>query len=217
MTDRSHRQVHLPMLLRGRILQMFAALERVGGTPIDTKTFHAFAFFTNVLSPVWGFEPLEGSVLKEEGAPYFPTLQHELDRLVGERFVVVHSLRLDDGIGLEATFRLDSERARPVLDALASLPDQAGVGDFLTELADAFAEIDVDRRDNAAAEDASYSDPAIPRGRVVDFGEWRSSTDDNPAWVAAEAFQDYMPKGVTLDRAEKINFYMQLMKKRAHG
>lgn len=217
MNDTSQRSQYHPILLRARILQMFSALERVGATPIDTRGFHAFAFFANVLSPVWGFEPLEGSVLKEEGAPYLPSLQHELDRLVGERFIIVDDLRLTSTGKLDATFRLENTRARYILSALASLPDQAGVDDFLVELADAFAEIEADYRDDAAEKDATYSDPAIAAGRVVDFGEWRSPTVDNAAWVTAEAFQDHMPSGVTLDRAEKINYYMQLMKKRSHG
>ncbi|WP_146620057.1 hypothetical protein [Acuticoccus sediminis] len=208
---------HQTMMLRGRILQMFLALERVGATPIDTRTFHAFAFFSNVLSSIWGFEPLEGAVLKDEGSPIFYTLQEELDRLVGARFIEVTDLQMTQTNRLEATFALSLEQARPVLDVLAQLPDQAGVDQFLLEVADAFIEIETGYWDDAAQQDANYSDPGIAEGRVVDFGEWQSATEGNAAWVTTEALQQRMPEGTTLNRAEKINLYMQLMKKRAYA
>lgn len=207
----------LPVLIRSRLLQMLAALERVGGTPIDTRSLHAFAFFANVLSPLWDLHPLEGSVLKESGAPYFPTLQRELDCLVGEGFVTVVTLTRDDAEGLLASFRLNNERAGSVLEVVGSLPDEAHAEDFLTELADAFVEIRPDRRDDAAVADAAYSDPAVAEGRIVDFAEWVSPTQGNAAWNTAQQFQRYVPAGVTLNRAEKLVMYMRLMKRRAHG
>lgn len=207
----------LPTLVRCRLLQLLVALERVGGTPIDIRSFHAFAFFANVLSPLWDLHPLEGSVLKESGAPYFPALQRELDRLVGEGFVTVVSLAKDTEGNLHATFRLAHERARPVLEVARALPDEASAENFLTELADAFVGIRPDRRDDAAVADAAYSDPAIAEGRIVDFAEWVSPTRDNAAWNTAQEFQRYVPAGVTLSRAEKLVMYMRLMKRRAHG
>ncbi|MDF3212485.1 hypothetical protein EN962_22845 [Mesorhizobium sp. M7A.F.Ca.CA.001.09.2.1] len=196
---------------------MLAALERVGGTPIDTRSLHAFAFFANVLSPLWDLHPLEGSVLKDSGAPYFPTLQRELDSLVGGGFVTVVTLARGDAEGLLATFRLDHGRATPILEALGTLPDEARTDDFLTELADAFVEIRPDRRDDAAVADAAYSDPAVAEGRIVDFAEWVSPTRGNATWNTAQQFQRYVPIGVTLNRAEKLVMYMRLMKRRAHG
>ncbi|MCW2249305.1 hypothetical protein M2352_004965 [Azospirillum fermentarium] len=196
---------------------MFAALERVGGTPIDTRSLHAFAFFANVLSPLWDLHPLEGSVLKESGSPYFPALQRQLDCLVGEGFIIVESLARGTTDELEAKFRLSHERAQPVLSIVRMLPDEASAEGFLTELADAFVEIRPDRRDDAAVADAAYSDPAVAQGRIVDFAEWVSPTKGNAAWNTAQQFQKYVPVGVTLSRAEKLVMYMRLMKRRAHG
>lgn len=212
------RPQFLPTLIRGRLLQMLAALERVEGAPIDTTTLHAFAFFANVLSPLWDLHPLEGSVLKQSGSPYFPALQRELDCLVGLGFVEVVSLQKGDADGvLQATFRLAHERAFPVLEVMRGLPDEASAEEFLTELADAFIEIRPDRRDDAAEVDAAYSDPAVAEGRIVDFAEWVSPTLGNAAWNTAQQFQRYVPVGVTLSRAEKLVMYMRLMKRRAHG
>ncbi|HEX8191575.1 MAG TPA: hypothetical protein VF552_01615 [Allosphingosinicella sp.] len=207
----------LPTLIRSRLLQMLTSLERVGGTPIDNRSLHAFAFFANVLSPLWDLHPLEGSVLKESGAPYFPALQRELDYLVGQGFVTVVSLGRDSTGELNASFRLARDRSRSVLEALEVLPDEVSALGFLTELADAFVEIRPDRRDDAAVADAAYSDPAIAEGRIVDFAEWVSPTKGNAAWNTAQQFQKYVPAGTTLSRAEKLVMYMRLMKRRAHG
>ena len=207
----------LRTLIQSRLLQMLAALERVGGTPVDTRSLHAFAFFANVLSPLWDLHPLEGSVLKENGAPYFPALQRELNVLVGSGFVTVVSLSRGIDTELDAQFRLSFDRAGSVLETLRLLPDEADAESFLTELADAYVEIRPDRRDDAAVTDAAYSDPAVAEGRIVDFAEWVSPTRGNAAWNTAQQFQKYVPPGVTLNRAEKLVMYMRLMKRRAHG
>jgi hypothetical protein len=207
----------LSTLIRSRLLQMLAALEKVGGTPIDTKSLHAFAFFANVLSPLWDLDPLEGSVLKDSDSPYFPALQRQLDALVGQGFVTVVTLSRDNDGVLGASFTLAHQRAALVLNAIGILPDEINADAFLTELADAFVEIRPDRRDDAATADAAYSDPAVAEGRIVDFAEWVSPTKGNAAWKTAQQFQKYVPSGVTLNRAEKLVMYMRLMKRRAHG
>jgi len=196
---------------------MMAALERVGGTPIDTRSLHSFAFFVNVLSPLWDLNPLEGSVLKENGAPYFPVLQHQLDVLVGAGLIEVVQFDRSADNELEATFRLSEGKADPLLKLIRSLPDEQDIEDFLTELADAFNEIKDERRDDAAIADAAYSNPAIATGRIVDFAEWVSPTTGNPSWNASQQFQRFVPSGVTLSRAEKLVMYMRLIKRRAHG
>jgi hypothetical protein len=216
MTSRATTSL-LQMLIRRRLLQMLAALERFGGTPIETRSLHAFAFFANVLSPLWDLHPFEGSVLKEGGAPYSPVLQRELDILVGGGFVTVVSLAKGRGDDLKARFRLAHEHAHPIFEALRLLPDEADAESFLNELADAFVEIGPDHRDDAATLDAAYSDPAVAEGRIVDFAEWVSPTMDNAAWNTAQEFQKYVPPEVTLDRAEKLVMYLRLMKRRAHG
>jgi hypothetical protein len=211
----------VPLLIRGRLLQIMDALERTGGTPIDTRTLHAFAFFANVLSPLWDLEPLDGSILKDKRGPYYPALQRELDALVGDGLVTVVSLRpapaADGSTELEARFRLATDRARSVLGFIGTFPDEVDTGGFLVELASAFLEIVPNQRDDAALVDAAYSDPSVSGGRIVDFAEWVKPTIDNPSWNTAQSFQRYMPEGITLNRAEKLLMYMRLLKRRAHG
>jgi hypothetical protein len=212
---------HLGLLTRGRVLQMVDALEAVGATPIDFAAFHSFAFFTNVLSPVWDLHPLEGSVLKDERGPYFPIVQRELDHLIAAGALTIVTLTAPASRAsmatISPTFVLNRNAAESVLASIAALPDEQPIADFLRELATAFAQIKEDRRDDAAVVDAAYSDPAIEDRRVVDFAEWVSPTLANPSWKTSEAFQRYAPPGVTLTRAEKLSMYMRLMRSRAVG
>lgn len=211
-----------PLLLRkARLLQMLDALQRAGGTPISSEGLHAFAFLANVLSPLWDLSPLDGSVLKSDDGPYYPPLQRGLDALVGDRLVSVFSLRSagpkKNGGGLVAEFTLNQGLAAPILDFINGFPDEKDTPRFLLELANAFVEIAVQRRDDAARLDAAYSDPAVASDRVVDFAEWVMPTSENPSWNVAESFQRYVPTETTLNRAEKLLMYMRLLKRRAHG
>lgn len=206
------------LLIRARVLQMMAALTRAGGTPIDAASLHAFAFFSNVLSPLWELEPLDGAILKERSGPYYPALQTEIDWLIGEGLInVVALMPGPNKMSLGAVFTSMEERARSVLALIRALPDEGATEEFLVELALAYLEIRADRRDDAALADASYSDPSVALGRIIDFAEWVKPTTDNPSWNTAESFQRYMPEGVTLDRAEKLLMYMRLLRRRANG
>ena len=199
---------------------MLSAIERTGGVAISLESLNAFAYFANVLSPLWDIDPVEGSVLKD-GAPRFPSLEAELDMLVGEGLVKVVSLTMENrpeaGPRLTALFRIDHARATPALQAIQALPDERSSEGFLLELASAFLDIHADRQDDAAAQDAAYSNPKVSTGRVVDFAEWVSPTRDNASWNVAQSFQRYVSDKVTLSRAEKLVMYMNLMKRRAHG
>lgn len=205
--------------VRARLLQIMAALERAGATPISNRDLHAIAYLANVLSPLWEVEPLEGSVLKDRNGPRSSSLEHEVDLCVGSGLLVVDALRPDpeDPARLDATFRLDGRAARVVLEAITALPDEQSVESYLTELAFAFVEIKPGLRDDAALQDAAWSNPAVAPGRVVDFGGHVGRSVNNPAFNAAQAFQKFAPEGVRLNRAEKLLMYVRLLKRRAHG
>lgn len=205
--------------VRLRLVQLLAALEQAGGTPISNRDLHAFAYLANVLSPIWDVEPLEGSVLKDRDGPRSSALEREIDLCVGEGLITVVKLVQDLGNPnkLDAWFRLSPATVEPVLRAIEQLPDEVEVRGFLTELAFAFVEIRADRRDDAALADAAWSDPAIAEGRIIDFAEFVESARNNPAYNAAQAFQRFAPAGVTLNRAEKLVMYMRLLKRRANG
>ena len=65
--------------LKSRLLLMLAALERAGVSPVEVNQLHAFAYFANVLSPLWDLDPLQGSVLKRKNGPHYKELGDALD------------------------------------------------------------------------------------------------------------------------------------------
>lgn len=205
--------------IAARVLQIMAALERAGATPISNRDLHSVAYLANVLSPLWEVEPLETSVLKDRDGPRSSAFEHEIDLCIGRGLLVVETLRPDpeNPARLDATYRLRAKAARPVLDRISALPDEHSVENFLNELAFAIVEIKPDLWDDAAAQDASWSNPAVQEGRIVDFGEHSSRAAVNPSYNAAQAFQRFAPEGIRLDRAEKLLMYVRLLKRRANG
>lgn len=204
--------------VRCRVLQILAALERAGGTPIANRDLHAFAYLANVLSPLWEVEPLEGSVLKNKDGPRSSEFENQLDLCIGQGLIIVDALVPDpeNQSRLEASYRISAKAARPVLEQLSILPDQNQISSYLNELAFVFLEIAPGLRDDAAIGDAAWSDPSIANGRIVSF-EKRGERALNPTVDAARAFQEFAPEGVTLNKAEQLVMYVRMLKQRAHG
>lgn len=204
--------------VRARVLQVLAALEAAGVTPIANRDLHAIAYLSNVLSPMWEVEPLEGSVLKSEHGPRSTVFEQQLDSCVGQGLVTVVSLENDPESDqrLSASYRLAAHSARPVLSVINGFPDERRTRAFLDELAFAFAEIDPDERDDTALEDAAWTNPSVADNRVVDFAEFVEQAR-NPSFNVMQSLQRYAPKGVTYSPAEKLALYVRLLRKRAHG
>ena len=70
---------------RIRLLLLLDGSERAGLAPINVRRLHTYAYLSNVLAPVWNTRVFDGSLLKRRGGPFYPALQHDLDRLVGFR------------------------------------------------------------------------------------------------------------------------------------
>lgn len=200
-----------------RAIAMLAALEKAGASPIEVPQFHAFAFFANVLSPVWELEPVKGSVLKRKSGPFYPELQESIEVLIAKGVVVVERLRYEpaeNGSRLAASIRIDLRRAQPVLSLCAIMPDEMKIALFLEELAFVFVEIEPASVDEAVEVDATYSAPTATEDRVVDFAEWQDPAVANFSVRAARRLQAHAPEGVSLSRAEELVLYMRLMKRR---
>jgi len=206
--------------LKLRLILMLAALERAGVSPVEINQLHAFAFFANVLSPLWNLDPLQGSVLKRKEGPYYRELQDALDELIGMGAVDVITLDyrvVEDGARLAATVRIALRRVASVLSALKSMPDEIAAANFLGELAFIFAEIEPARAEEAVGADATYNAPTAAMDRVVDFADYRRSSEADYSVRAAQRLQAYAPEGVTLSQAEELVLYMRLMKRKAYA
>lgn len=164
-----------------RILSILDACRWVGLTPITTSSLHVIAYLSEVLAPVWMLEPLDGKVLKQSTAPYYPTLQQDIDRLIGMGLVQVDDLKIERNNGdipiIKPKISLMVERVEPILTVLRELPGEEFVLDFLREVVQAFSRLSDEQVPTSMSEDATYGSPTVDTGQVIDLGEWRSATE----------------------------------------
>lgn len=209
---------HIDVLRRQvRVVMLLDAAEAAGLVPLKILRLHAFAYLSNVLAPVWDMAVLNGKILKRRGGPFYPDLQHDLDRLVGLGVVVI------SGVGhvqdeakrwrLEGAYRLNRQFADPILSALGDYPEERQLGTFIVELAYALSALSDDELDRAVSEDATYSDPMVTVDNVIDFADWR---EHNYSANAAEKF-DRVIRGGNATPGEKLHLYVRHIHRRING
>lgn len=164
-----------------RILSILDACRWVGLTPVTTNSLHVIAYLSEVFAPVWQVKLLNGKVLKQLTSPYYPTLQQDVDRLIGMGLIRVDEMdvgRNDDGEPvLLPKFSLEVGRVEPILSALRELPGEEIDMDFLREVVQSFSILSDEQVPTSMNEDATYGDPAVDTGQVIDLGEWKKTED----------------------------------------
>ena len=210
---------------RVRLVLILEASRGAGIDPLLTQRLHFIAYLINVLSPVWDMPSVtvgglrrSGSVLKQRRGPFYPDLQRDLDRLVGMGVAHVEGLRYqrldEDHFRLEGSYRIDPERAKPILARVYSLPDEAQMARYIRELVLALSGLSDDEIDHAVMEDATYTDPVIGLDNVVDFGEWGCK---NYSVAAAEHAGGLVKSGVGASASEKVHLYVRHLRRRLQG
>jgi hypothetical protein len=203
---------------RIRLIVLLDAAEQAGLVPIPILRLHTLAYLANVLAPVWDMPALEGKVLKRQGGPFYPALQHDLDRLVGTGVAVIlgldHVLDEDKRWRLEGSYQLNRPFSDRILLRLLDFKSERRLVDFLRELAFAVSTLSDDDFDKAMTEDATYSDPLVGVGNVVDFAEWQRK---NYTANAARYFDNLLPGGARATPGEKLHLYVRHLHSRVHG
>jgi hypothetical protein len=193
-----------------RIVVLLHAADRAGLTPLPILRLHTFAFLSNVLAPVWRLPPLDGKLLKRRGGPFYPALQLDLDRLVGMGVARIsglsHAKDEGDRWRLEGAYELNEPLARAALARASELDEEWRIFTFVQELAFALSALTDHELDTAMMEDATYADPVVGVGNVIDFAEWQ---DKNWSASAAGYFERVMPSGVAATPGEKIHMYVR--------
>ncbi len=204
---------------RVRIVTLLDAANNAGMTPMPILRFHTVAYLANVLAPVWQLHAHDGKLLKRRGGPFYPALQKDLDRLTGMGLVrltrLCHEEETPGRWRLEGSYDLNYRFAAPVLDRLRTISEDerrtlAYIGELLLALS-SLSDADLDA---AMQEDATYSDPQVTEGNVIDFSEW---SDRNWTANAAERFEDFLPSGDRTTPGEKLHLYLAHLHRRLHG
>jgi len=201
-----------------RLLVLLSSAEQAGLTPIRILRLHSFAYLSNVLAPVWDLAPLDGKILKRRGGPFYPALQGDLDRLVGKGMVVITGLtHLRDEERrwrLEGSYRLNHNFADSALRQIYSYEVEFRLASFMQELAYALSALSDSELDVAVAQDATYSDPLVTFGNIVDFDEWKTA---NYSANAAKEFGHLLPLGSQATPGEKLHLYVRHLHRRLNG
>jgi hypothetical protein len=212
-------QSHFASLRRRvRLLLLLQAAECAGLVPMRILRLHTFAYLSNVLAPVWDLRVLEGKVLKRRGGAFYPRLQRDLDRLVGLGLVTISALghiRDDDGRWrLEGCYELNHAFADVALAHLMTFEEDRPILSFIQELAYALSALTDHDLDRAMSEDATYSDPQVSFGNVVDFHEWRQI---NYSANAARHFSNLIPSSTRTTPGEMLHLYIRHLRGRVRA
>jgi hypothetical protein len=201
-----------------RLVVLLDAAENACLAPLPILRLHTLAYLSNVLAPVWDMLPLDGKVLKRHGGPFYPVLQRDLDRLVGTGVVIISGLAHvrdeEERWRLEGKYRLNRKFADRILNYLARFAEESRLRNFLYELAFALSALSNEDLDRAMTEDATYSDPIVDIGNVVDFAEWQQR---NYSANAARYFDSLLPGGARATPGEKLHLYVRHLHTRIHG
>ena len=216
MTQDSSGAVDFVRLSRQvRLLMLLDAAENAGIAPIELRTLHTYAFLSNVLAPVWNTDVFDGHLLKRRSGPFYPALQHDLDRLVGLGLALItnlgHTLDEDGRWRLSGAFSLNRELSANALEVMDALPHQRRVRSFLQEIAYAMSALSDSEVHRLPEEDPTYSDYIVSYGNVVDFADWRNL---NYSANAAQHFAT-LTEGTT--PGELLHLYVRHLHRRLSG
>src|SRR5260370_41554412 len=103
-----------------RLVAILDSCRLVGLSPTSVTILHTIAYLTDALAPVWHLPILDGQILKRRQHLFFPSLQRDLDLLVGHGVVQVSRVRYvsseeESGWRLDAYYALESEFSTRVL------------------------------------------------------------------------------------------------------
>ena len=204
---------------RIRVVTLLDAAHRAGMTPMPILRLHTVAYLANVLAPVWELDAHDGKLLKRRGGPFYPALQKDLDRLTGMGLVRLTHLRHEEEEPgrwrLEGSYELNYGFATPVLDCLRTISeDERQTHGYIGELLLSLSSLSDDDLDTAMREDATYSDPRVAEGNVIDFAEWHHA---NWTASAADRFTQILPTGDRTTPGEKLHLYVAHLHRRLHG
>lgn len=191
-----------------RLIALLDAAEKIALTPLGVGPVHTVAYLTDALAPVWGLPIIDGQILKQN-RPYYPTLQADLDHLVGIGIVEVSSVQylFDNGRWrLEGNYSLYRPLADRILSAALALGEQSRVLKFVHEVVFATSGLGLEGLRLAAEVDATYSDPSVDVGGVLDV---ERDNRPNPSVEVALRFGDLLGTDSELSTAEMVNLYVR--------
>lgn len=205
--DTQYRQLQRQM----RVIAILNGSDEAGIGPLPAADLHLIAYFADALAPVWGLRIVEAQLLKRRSGPLSPTLQQDVDLLVGCRVVLASGLRhvqdADRGWRLDARYALNEATIGPILRRARDFPEQDDHLRFVREVVFAMSALGVRGIPAASREDAAYGDDVIADGDMVDIGG--SAGRLNPTARVALRFAELLGPETAFAPAEMIHLYVR--------
>ena len=199
-----------------RIVGLLDGADNAGVTPVPALALHALAYFTDALLPVWNLSIGEAHLLKRIDGPLSPTLQRDIDQLVGRGVVEAADVRHvpDEGNQwrLDASYSLNRDLADPVLIEVSRHPEQARVGDAVREVVLALSSIGLDSALAAIRQDATYGNELVDVGDVVTLAP--EDGRRNASARVARRFASLRKETSSLTAAEMAHLYIRELYRR---
>ena len=203
---------------RLRVLLLVDAAERALLAPLSMPLLHLMAYLTNVLAPVWAIPVLDGKLLKKGDGPFYPALQADADAMVGQGLLIqselTYVLNAENQWRLQGVYTLNHKLANPVLEIVADFPDEQTIASFCSEVAYGLSALLTEQAEQISKADASYGDPLVDYGSVLDFAEWNNR---NYAANAATRLGELLPSGTSTTAGEKIHAYVRHLGRRIYA
>lgn len=195
-----------------RLISILDACRFAGLSPTSVATVHTIAYLADALAPVWDLPILNGQILKRRRYPFFPTLQRDLDQLVGQGVSQVSRVKYvpnEDGGGweLDAHYSLESEFAERILAVARSFELQEKKLKFIREVVYAASGLGPNGIATLGEIDAAYSDPLVDVGAIVDL-DTESGLKNATAQVALR-FAKLAPDFRDLTNPELVHLYVR--------
>lgn len=158
------------------ILICVAESRRMGVTPISATQLHVTLYLANTLASLFDVHRIRGRVLKRGDFPFYPDVQHEIDRLAFNSVLEIE--RVDFGSKGQMTPHLGlAPKGLEIYRLLMNgSPDAARVARLFRELVAACFGKFLAGNTAIGPIDANYGSNLVLEGEVVDFAEW---TDEN--------------------------------------
>ncbi|MCU1292644.1 MAG: hypothetical protein JWP08_1494 [Bryobacterales bacterium] len=149
------------------MLQLLAACERYGLSPIPKSGLHEVAYLANSLSRVYNLTPPLPTLIRRDQGPSYPDFQWDLDRLCCQGLAEAKSIQWrtsEDGIQFSADYTL----SRAGLAFVSSFREIRS-SQFVSEVVSAYADVKRERGIPLSAVDLTFSDPSMAPYSLVDL------------------------------------------------
>jgi hypothetical protein len=192
-----------------RLLCIVRSCHEAGIDPVPLAAIHAIAYFTDALAPIWNLPLIEKQLLKTERVPLSPELQSEIDRLVGKAVLLtsrIRHVRVDGSWSLDAEYRLNGPLSDPIFTAIRADTQFNHELTFVREVVLALAGLGIPGISSAVSADASYSDPNIDFGDILNLDESGKITRTTQV---ANRFAELIGGLRTISDAEATHLYVR--------